>query len=1012
MAMRAVYLTLLLATGMARGPARAEEDDWKPTCQPVVEDDRVTLRSPLFSFVLEMRDGLRARSWTNHRTGHTVDLGGGPELEADLGPLGGPLETPRWTAAELGGEGKGDSVGNATFRVVSEDRRLTAVVEYVWSKDEPVLQKWVTLTNSSQTPLQLLNVRLGDYRTAARLEQREQGFPVYLDGEFFASLAHPAGFATAQDGQVRLFHHPGVTLAPGDERCCMEAVYGVGACAGGAREAFVEHVRGRMRRVRRNHNVPYVIFDNFGSWPEGENHAFFTQNTEAHMLHSLQRLGTSQEATGCRFDICNIHFWVDHAGDLKRLDPERFPQGIAPIKERLDQLHIAPGLWIDSSMASWSIGRNPAAAASFTEDRGWFCRASEPVRSMYRDAFLHHMRENGVRLVKFDNLRSVCNNMEHGHLPGVYSTEAIANSVAEFLEELDEACPDVLLILYWGHRSPWWLLVGDTLFDSGIGIEAATPALQPAPCARDSVTQKLDQAQEYARDIPALGKDSLGVWLSDWGWNSSIGKERWQEGLVMDMCRGSMLIQLWADRDWMSPPEWEQLADFITLLRRRSGCFERPRWILGSPSKDEPYGYCCTDGERAFLAIHNATWEDRVVALTLGPDFGLPAGRRWDIYRRHPDPARLVGESEESESFGDLASMALRPFQVVLLEVVAAGAAPALHKELPTRQISMAFAEASQALDVAVSKIEPSERAEVKERWTVLQPRSAQSAGGATLTVQEDGTILAGGTNPSPDTYTIVADTDLERVTGVRIEVLPHSSLPARGPGRCFNGNLALTEVGLQAAPRNNETAIQPVTFPRALADFSQTSHGGFPVAGAIDGDPRTAWSIFPQVNMPHTAVLEAREPFGASEGTVLTFSLRQGYLDGPPDHTIGRLRLAVTTDPPPFDQPVGVGPQALKVQLTAPSSQSGGTVVIAAQLMQGGQPVAQHNIGTHFTAAARLADQSAECRDVLGKETYPSAWQAWRIPIAPGSASQRLALTVTTDLSEDLAFRAYFLPR
>ena len=53
----------------------------------------------------------------------------------------------------------------------------------------------------------------------------------------------------------------------------------------------------------------------------------------------------------------------------------------------------------------------------------------------------------------------------------------------------------------------------------------------------------------------------------------------------MDMCRGSMLIQLWADRDWLSPPEWDQLADFITLIRRRPECFSRPRWILGSPAE-------------------------------------------------------------------------------------------------------------------------------------------------------------------------------------------------------------------------------------------------------------------------------------------------------------------------------------------------------------------------------------------------------------------------------------------
>ena len=73
-------------------------------------------------------------------------------------------------------------------------------------------------------------------------------------------------------------------------------------------------------------------------------------------------------------------------------------------------------------------------------------------------------------------------------------------------------------------RSPWSLLDFDTLFDSGIGIEAASPSDQPAPYARDSITQKLDQAQWHANEnVPPLGKDSLGVWLSDWG----PGTARW-----------------------------------------------------------------------------------------------------------------------------------------------------------------------------------------------------------------------------------------------------------------------------------------------------------------------------------------------------------------------------------------------------------------------------------------------------------------------------------------------------
>ena len=50
--------------------------------------------------------------------------------------------------------------------------------------------------------------------------------------------------------------------------------------------------------------------------------------------------------------------------------------------------------------------------------------------------------------------------------------------------------------------------------------------------------------------------------------------------------------------------------------------------------------------------------------------------------------------------------------------------------------------------------------------------------------LQPDGSILAGGPNPNHDTYTIVIDPELPRVTGIRLELLPDPSLPHRASGR------------------------------------------------------------------------------------------------------------------------------------------------------------------------------------------------------------------------------------
>ncbi len=91
---------------------------------------------------------------------------------------------------------------------------------------------------------------------------------------------------------------------------------------------------------------------------------------------------------------------------------------------------------------------------------------------------------------------------------------------------------------------------------------------------------------------------------------------------------------------------------------------------------------------------------------------------------------------------------------------------------------------------------------DVNATWTVLVPTSQSSvASGVTLTVLPDDSILAGGTNPSTDTYTITADVGaITGITGFRLEVIEDPSLPFNGPGRQpTNGNFVLTEIQVDA---------------------------------------------------------------------------------------------------------------------------------------------------------------------------------------------------------------------
>ncbi len=185
--------------------------------------------------------------------------------------------------------------------------------------------------------------------------------------------------------------------------------------------------------------------------------------------------------------------------------------------------------------------------------------------------------------------------------------------------------------------------------------------------------------------------------------------------------------------------------------------------------------------------------------------------------------------------------------------------------------------------------------------WQVLEPVEAKSSDGSTLTKQSDGSVLASEKRPEKDTYSLIFHTQLRAITAFRLELLTHDSLSHRGPGRQDNGNLHLSEIKVFANPLSSPSAnsisnalttgeAKPLVLKNPRADFNQD---GWTIAHALDGNPGTAWGIYPKVGEDHRAVIEFAQPINFEGGTVLTVVLEQLHGGG---HLIGRPRISVTT--------------------------------------------------------------------------------------------------------------------
>ncbi len=187
--------------------------------------------------------------------------------------------------------------------------------------------------------------------------------------------------------------------------------------------------------------------------------------------------------------------------------------------------------------------------------------------------------------------------------------------------------------------------------------------------------------------------------------------------------------------------------------------------------------------------------------------------------------------------------------------------------------------------------------------WTATAPTSADSTGGATVTIRDDRSVLIGGKNPDTDSTLVRFASLPERVVGVRVEVLPDKSLPSQGPGRAGNGNFVLTEVVARVV--RDGVPARDIAFESAWASHEQTvsadknPYGKWSAASVIDHDARgtfAGWAILPEAGKPSQLRLRLKEPLTLASGERLEIELQQKHGHG--HHTLGCFRLGVATDP------------------------------------------------------------------------------------------------------------------
>lgn len=225
-------------------------------------------------------------------------------------------------------------------------------------------------------------------------------------------------------------------------------------------------------------------------------------------------------------------------------------------------------------------------------------------------------------------------------------------------------------------------------------------------------------------------------------------------------------------------------------------------------------------------------------------------------------------------------------------------------QRLEQERLNKLFVDLKAKLDANTPELEAAQAEWEKSTvpWQIVKPMTITSQHGTELKLQDDGAVLATGTSPDRETYTLQFPALGQGITAFRVEVLPDDSFPQKGPGRAGNGNFVLSEF-VVVKKKADGSGEEIIPLQNASATYEQTGaaggnpYGKWAVAAAIDKDekgPTWGWAIMEQVGRPQAAVFETAADLACGEGEVIEVRLLQN-LDNP-KHTIGKFRLSVTT--------------------------------------------------------------------------------------------------------------------
>ncbi len=299
---------------------------------------------------------------------------------------------------------------------------------------------------------------------------------------------------------------------------------------------------------------------------------------------------------------------------LWEIDKKKFPDGLGKIAGQLRNVSKGLGLWI-SPWGGYDLAlkeRVASASRNGYETCGiHLCMGGDKYYDVFQKKVLEHLDDGDLSFLKIDGFLSLCNEINHAHLPGIYSRPFLTNRFIDFLTTIRKNKPDIFIDITVGTwLSPWWLQYADAVWMTGADFGHSEDV--PAISERDKAITFRDHTlyKDFVRDriqFPLSNVMTHGIIkgrLNMLGGESET-LDNWKDNTIMYFSRGVMMWELYISPDVLSEAEWDFMAGVIKWARGQKNIFKHTRFIGGDPNDRAIYGYVHEAPDEVWVIVRN-----------------------------------------------------------------------------------------------------------------------------------------------------------------------------------------------------------------------------------------------------------------------------------------------------------------------------------------------------------------------------------------------------------------------